>query len=106
MKVFNPNEITMLVRIAFGGAIVYSAVSLWRKIRPRTGEGSRDLDQLWERYERGEILTLVAEGLTNAQIADTLSLSEFTIKQHLRHTYKILGVSNRTQAANLFRKAG
>jgi len=53
-----------------------------------------------------EILTLVAEGLTNAQIAETLSLSEFTIKQHLRHTYKILGVSNRTQAANLFRKAG
>jgi DNA-binding NarL/FixJ family response regulator len=31
-------------------------------------------------------------------------LSESTIKQHLRATYKLLGVSNRTEAANLFRR--
>lgn len=50
-----------------------------------------------------EILALVAEGLTNAQIARRLYLSEFTIKQHLRHAYKLLGVRNRTEAAKLFR---
>ncbi|MBV9455453.1 MAG: response regulator transcription factor, partial [Rubrobacter sp.] len=33
-----------------------------------------------------------------------LYLSEFTIKQHLRRAYKLLGVKNRTEAANLFRK--
>ena len=31
-------------------------------------------------------------------------LSESTIKQHLRAAYKLLGVSNRTEAANLFRR--
>ncbi len=66
MKGFNPNDITMLARIAFGGAIVYSAVSLWRKIRSRHGEGSQDLDDLWERYERGEISWNEYEELSRA----------------------------------------
>ncbi len=51
-----------------------------------------------------EILELVAEGESNAQIADRLSLSENTIKQHLRRTYKTLRVKNRTQAVRLFRQ--
>ncbi len=51
-----------------------------------------------------EILELLAEGLTNAQIAQRLYLTESTIKQHLRHAYKQLGVKNRTEAAKLFRK--
>ena len=50
-----------------------------------------------------EILTHVADGLTNAQIAERLNLSEFTIKQHLRHAYKVLRVKNRIEAADLFR---
>ncbi len=60
------------------------------------------LDALGSRQR--EILGHLAEGLSNAEIAQRLYLSESTIKQHLRHTYKILGVSNRTEAVNLFRK--
>jgi DNA-binding NarL/FixJ family response regulator len=51
-----------------------------------------------------EILGYVAEGLSNAEIGKRLFLSESTIKQHLRAAYKLLGVSNRTEAANLFRR--
>jgi len=50
-----------------------------------------------------EILELVVEGLSNAQIAGRLYLSESTIKQHLRAVYKVLGVRNRTQAAKTMR---
>jgi DNA-binding NarL/FixJ family response regulator len=50
-----------------------------------------------------EILGYVVEGLSNAEIGRRLYLSESTIKQHLRAAYKLLGVSNRTEAANLFR---
>lgn len=50
-----------------------------------------------------EILKLITEGLTNAQIAQQLFLSEFTVKQHLRAAYKTLKVHNRTEAAKLFR---
>jgi len=45
-----------------------------------------------------EVLTLVAGGLTNAQIARELTLSEPTIAKHLQHIYAKLGVTNRTTA--------
>ena len=50
-----------------------------------------------------EILSLVVEGLSNAEIGRRLYLSESTIKQHLRAAYKALNVSNRTEAAKLIR---
>jgi DNA-binding NarL/FixJ family response regulator len=48
-----------------------------------------------------EVLELVAEGLTNAEIAERMFLTESTIKQHLRAAYKLLGAKNRTEAAAL-----
>jgi DNA-binding NarL/FixJ family response regulator len=50
-----------------------------------------------------EILEMVVEGLRNAQIAGRLYLSVSTIKQHLCAAYKVLGVSNRTEAAKTMR---
>ena len=67
MKGVNPSEITMLARIAFGGAMVYSAVSLWRTLRLRSEPDSYDarlLDELWERFERGEITWQEYEALS------------------------------------------
>jgi DNA-binding NarL/FixJ family response regulator len=52
-----------------------------------------------------EILGYVVEGLSNAEIARRLFLSESTIKQHLRTAYKLLGVNNSTEAANLVRRS-
>jgi DNA-binding NarL/FixJ family response regulator len=52
-----------------------------------------------------EILDIVADGLTNAQIAERLFLSEYTIKQHLRAAYKLLGARNRVEAARIFRRS-
>jgi DNA-binding NarL/FixJ family response regulator len=51
-----------------------------------------------------EILEMVAEGLSNREIAKRLYLAESTVKQHLRAAYKALGVKNRTQAARLLRR--
>jgi DNA-binding NarL/FixJ family response regulator len=51
-----------------------------------------------------EILEMVVEGLSNAQIAGRLYLSESTIKHHLRAVYKVLGVHNRTEAAKTMRE--
>src|SRR5215207_6593240 len=52
-----------------------------------------------------EILELVVEGLSNAEIAGRLYLSESTIKQHLGAAYKELGVRNRTEASKTLRDA-
>jgi DNA-binding NarL/FixJ family response regulator len=67
-----------------------------------TKEGPANLGALSARQR--EILDHVVEGLSNAEIGRRLYLSESTIKQHLRAAYKLLGVSNRTEAANLFRR--
>lgn len=37
-----------------------------------------------------EILTLVAKGLSNQQIADELSITEGTVRQHLVHIYAVV----------------
>jgi DNA-binding NarL/FixJ family response regulator len=50
-----------------------------------------------------EILELVGEGLTNAEIARRLFLAEGTVKQHLRAAYKLLNVRSRVQAVKLLR---
>lgn len=52
-----------------------------------------------------EVLQLVAEGLTNKQIAQRLVISPATAKTHLARIMQKLGVSTRTQAAMLARAA-
>jgi DNA-binding NarL/FixJ family response regulator len=55
------------------------------------------IEQLTER-ER-EILTLVAKGASNRQIAENLYLTEGTVKNHMSNILGKLGVRDRTQAA-------
>lgn len=45
-----------------------------------------------------EILGLVAQGMSNREIAEHLVVSELTIKTHLKNLFKKLNVSSRTQA--------
>ena len=45
-----------------------------------------------------EILNLIARGLSNADVAQALSLSRATVRTHLEHIYEKLEVSNRTEA--------
>ena len=45
-----------------------------------------------------DLLHLVAAGHTNAQIARRLGISEGTVRTHLEHIYRLLGVSSRTAA--------
>ena len=48
-----------------------------------------------------EILRLLIEGLSNAEIARRLWLSESAVKQNLRAIYKVLGVRNRIEVRRL-----
>jgi ATP/maltotriose-dependent transcriptional regulator MalT len=47
-----------------------------------------------------EVLHLVADGLSNAEIADRLVLSERTVHAHLRSIFYKLGVNTRTAAVH------
>lgn len=52
------------------------------------------------------ILKLVAEGLSNMDIANRLFVTEQTVKFHLSNIYRKLAVSNRTEATRYAYKAG
>jgi len=45
------------------------------------------------------VLTMIAEGLLNKQIAYDLNVSEATVKAHMTAIMRKLGVNNRTQVA-------
>jgi DNA-binding NarL/FixJ family response regulator len=90
------DQIARAVEVAYEGEIVTPRKLLEYLI---VNENPTDLDALTARQR--EILQLVAQGLSNAQIAKSLFLSESTVKQHLRAAYKVLGVSDRKEAARL-----
>lgn len=50
------------------------------------------------------ILMMLTGGQLNKQIADSICVSEATVKAHLTEIYKKLGVNNRTQAATIAAK--
>lgn len=51
-----------------------------------------------------ELLAQLATGATNKQLAQSLFISEATVKTHLVHIYQKLGVTNRTSAINTARE--
>lgn len=65
--------------------------------QPVPSEEKRGQDSLTEREL--EVLALVAQGLTNRQIGQILSISEGTARSHVQNIIQKLGVSDRTQAA-------
>jgi DNA-binding NarL/FixJ family response regulator len=69
--------------------------------RPQVQKG---LDQLTER--EAEVLKLVARGMSNAQIADTLVVGETTVKTHVARVLDKLELQNRVQAAILAYEVG
>lgn len=66
-------------------------------IPDRSRRGEEDLTKLLSPRQL-EIIILVAEGLSNAEIASRLYLTESTVKWHVRKILKALGVANRAQA--------
>ena len=52
------------------------------------------------------ILARVAEGMSNREIAETLSISRWTVDTHVRHIYRKLSVNSRTQALRAARLQG
>jgi LuxR family maltose regulon positive regulatory protein len=69
---------------------------------------STSLQPLIERLSEREIevLQLIAEGLTNREIASRLFLSLNTVKAHTRNIYGKLDIHNRTQAVTRARALG
>ncbi len=99
--------VTALRAAATGDAVFAPAVA--RRVadqlaRRRTPEGIERLETLTER-ER-EVLGLMAEGLSNAEVAARLVIGEGTVKTHVARILQKLGVRDRLQAVVLAYRAG
>jgi DNA-binding NarL/FixJ family response regulator len=99
LKTDPPQAAVRAIRAVAGGQLVFPATAR----RWLYGGRPDDPAALTEREE--VVLGLLAEGRTNAQIAELVCLSENTVKFHLRNLFAKLGVSNRTEAvATLLRR--
>jgi DNA-binding NarL/FixJ family response regulator len=103
LKDADPDEVATAVRAAAAGEVhLDSAVA--RQLTRRMAAPLVGLTSLTTR-ER-EILTLVAQGHSNRDIADRLVISERTARTHVSNVLAKLQLSSRTQAALLAIREG
>ncbi|HWE59273.1 MAG TPA: response regulator transcription factor [Solirubrobacteraceae bacterium] len=53
-----------------------------------------------------EVLVLIAEGLSNGEIAERLFISQTTVKSHINHLFAKAGIRDRAQAVNYAYRTG
>lgn len=94
-----PTLVTAALRLLFGEQVLIADEAQLRDRRDLARELGITPRQL-------EILGLLAEGLPNKVICQRLSLSEDTVKTHLKAVFSALGCNNRTQCVNTARKHG
>jgi RNA polymerase sigma factor (sigma-70 family) len=102
LKDVTPDHLVHAVRLVRQGdallapTITRRLVERFARVDPDRATLHRDLAMLTPR-ER-EVLTLLAGGLSNAELADALQLSEATVKTHLTRILTKLGLRDRVQA--------
>ena len=112
LKKAEPEELTHgIMNIAQGGVIVspMMASKLLTEFKDLTveptGETAKEPESDLSPREM-EVLQLVAQGSTNREIANSLFISENTVKTHLRSIMEKLHLANRSQAAAYAVKKG
>jgi NarL family two-component system response regulator LiaR len=100
LKEIGPEELADVIRKAAQGEAVLHPRVASRVIQEVQGTRDSAPNAFSELSDRElEVLHLVADGLTNAEIADRLVLSEKTVKGHVSNILGKLHLNDRTQAA-------
>ena len=110
LKDVPPEQLADGIRVVAGGDALL-APSITRRLiqefataRPAAGPPPKGLDELTAREL--EVFRLVARGLSNAEIAAELIVSETTVKTHVARMLMKLGIRDRVQAVVLAYEAG
>jgi DNA-binding NarL/FixJ family response regulator len=95
--------------VAAGDALLAPSVTRrligeFARLRPRLGPRPEQLEELTPRET--EVLRLLAEGLSNGELADRLVVSEETVKTHVSRVLTKLGLRDRAQAVVVAYESG
>jgi two-component system nitrate/nitrite response regulator NarL len=109
LKDMSPEDVVDSIRRVAAGELVVAPAMTVKMIDLLRGDQSdqepRNSLKLLTERER-EIIQLLARGDSNKAIAQNLSISYDTVKQHVRHILTKLNLSSRVKAAVLFAKEG
>jgi DNA-binding NarL/FixJ family response regulator len=97
LKSARPQAIIQAIVQLHQGKSVFDAVAMSALRRSMRPEGGEKLAELSEREQ--DIVSAISEGLSNRQIADSLFISEGTVKNHITAILSKTGLSHRTQIA-------
>ncbi|WP_279023435.1 two-component system response regulator NarL [Gibbsiella quercinecans] len=100
LKDMEPEDLLKALHQAAAGQMVLSEALtpiLAASLREQRPNGERDIQQLTPR-ER-DILKLIAQGLPNKMIARKLTITESTVKVHVKHLLKKMKLKSRVEAA-------
>lgn len=97
LKSAKPQAIVQAIVQLYQGKSVFDAVAVEALRRSMKPEGQKKLAGLSER--EGEVVAAIAQGLSNRQIADSLFISEGTVKNYITSILAKSGLSHRTQIA-------
>ena len=98
VKDITPNELIRAVKtVASGSSYVDPRIAGGVLRRRSMLNGRPDLNELSSR--EGDVIRLIAQGLSNKEISYQLKLSEKTVKNHISRIFSKLNICARTQAA-------
>jgi DNA-binding NarL/FixJ family response regulator len=101
LKDLPPSDLADAIRaVAAGSALIAPALARRLALRQEQTPG----EQLTAREQ--QILSLVADGLSNREIAEQLFLTEGTVKNHLSHVFQKVSARRRTEALARARELG
>ncbi|HEX2979134.1 MAG TPA: response regulator transcription factor, partial [Anaerolineaceae bacterium] len=104
LKEEEPDAVVQAVRALAEGRTWISPLAVKALVEELPDGGDTPAVDLSEREH--DVLRLLAEGLDNPRIAETLSIAEGTVKNHVTNIYEKLGVHSRAEAVALAWKRG
>ena len=99
LKSAEPEELRRAILLVAEGKSVLSP-DVTRRVLQMVGSGKELYSEVGLSKREREVLDCLARGMTSAQIADDLFISENTVKTHVRHILEKLEASNRAEAVS------
>jgi two-component system, NarL family, nitrate/nitrite response regulator NarL len=104
LKGAGASELIDVIRAVHAGEVYVAPALAWGMLREMSAPRAGPYDDLTAREQ--EVLELVAEGMSNQEIAERLGLAEKTIKHHMTNILGKLHVRSRVEAALLVARGG